>query len=192
MSEILAAEGQVIGVVVDGDQVLTVESCANAVVAVLSGPEQAIAVLTDGTAQIAVIESEFPAIGQIAVIESGPQGRPGMDSVDLSLVAAAAIGGLRVVATDAQGMAVYADNLTRYKTIIGISIGAAIRGGVVTVKPFGRLEDSSWNWNPEKRLFLGINGLIVQNVPDTGAIVPLGHVAGAEAIFITIGEYIER
>ena len=91
-----------------------------------------------------------------------------------------------------QGMAVYADNLTRYKTVIGISTGAAVQGAMVTVKPFGRLEDSSWNWNPVKGLFLGKNGLIVQDVPDTGAIVPLGHVAGADAIFITISEFVER
>ena len=89
-------------------------------------------------------------------------------------------------------MAVYADNLSRYKTVIGISTGAATQGAMVTVKPFGRLEDSSWNWNPEKGLFLGINGLIVQDAAETGAIVPLGHVAGADAIFITISEFIER
>ena len=162
MSEILIAEDQVIGVVVDGDQ------------------------------QIEVIESAVQIIEQVAVIESGPQGRPGMDSVDLSIMAAVAIGGQRVIATDEQGMADYADNLTRYKTVIGISTGAAIQGAVVTVKPFGMLEDSSWNWDSVKGLFLGQNGLIVQEAPDTGAILSLGHVAGAEAIFIIIGEYVER
>jgi hypothetical protein len=192
MSEILVAEDQVIGVVVDGEQVLTVESRAESVVAVLSGPEQIIAVLANGTERMAVIESECTAIVQVAVTESGPQGRPGTDSIDLPLVAAAAIGGQRVIATDEQGKAVYADNLTRYKTVIGISTRAAVQGAVVTVKPFGRLEDTSWNWNPEKGLFLGINGLIVQDVPDTGVIVPLGHVAGADAIFITISDFIER
>ncbi len=49
------------------------------------------------------MKARGPAIVQVAVIESGPQGRPGMDSIDLSLVAAAAIGGQRVIATDDQG-----------------------------------------------------------------------------------------
>jgi len=162
MSEILVAEEQVIGVVVDGDQ------------------------------QIEVIESAVQIIEQAAVIESGPQGRPGMDSVDFMIEASMAIGGQRVIATDEQGMAVYADNLTRYKTVIGISTGAAIQGAVVTVKPFGRLEDSSWNWNPGKGLFLDQNGVVVQDAPSAGAIVPLGFVVTPTRIFISIGSRIER
>jgi hypothetical protein len=192
MSEIIVAEYQVIEVVVDRDQILTVEGSADVVVAVLSGPEQVIAVLADGTAQMAVIESVCPVIGQIAVIESGPQGRPGMDSVDLLIEAAIPVGGQRVIATDEQGKAVYADNMKRYKTVIGISAGAAVQGAMVTVKPFGRLEDSSWNWDPGKGLFLDQNGIIVQDAPYAGAIVPLGFVVTPTRIFISIGSRIER
>jgi len=191
MTHVLTAEDQIVEVIgaceqitvydVTEPQVVEVESQAELVVIVAGNDNQAVDVV-----------SPIVAFMQVDVLETGPQGRPGMDSVDLSIVAAAAIGGQRVVATDELGMAVYADNLTRYKTVIGISTGVAIQGAVVTVKPFGRLEDSSWNWNPEKGLFLGINGLIVQDVPDTGSIVPLGHVAGADAIFITISEFVER
>ena len=192
MSEILVIEDQVIEVVVDGDQVLAVEGGEDSVLVVLSEPDQNVSVTIDGIEQITVIESIGVAIEQVSAIESGPQGRPGMDSVDLPLVAAVAIGGQRVVATDEQGMAVYADNLTRYKTVIGISTGAAIQGAVVTVKPFGRLEDSSWNWTPGKGLFLDQNGIIVQDAPSAGAIVPLGFVVTPMRIFISIGSRIER
>ncbi len=191
MTNVFVAEDQVVQVVQESDQVVIVVPDPNVVQAFVS-PVQQIQRVETGPVQILQVLTPEPVINQIALIESGPQGKPGMDSADLSITAAVAIGGQRVIATDDQGMAVYADNLSRYKTVIGISTGAAIQGATVTVKPFGRLEDSSWNWNPEKGLFLGINGLIVQDVPETGAIVPLGHVAGADAIFITISEFIER
>ena len=160
---------------------------------VLTAEEHILEVIVEGNdKQVVDVVSPIVEFIQIDVMETGPQGRPGMDTIDLLLEAATPIGGQRFIATDEQGKAVYADNLTRYKTVLGISTGAVIQGAVVTIKPFGRLEDPSWNWNPGKRLFLGINGLIVQDVPETGAIVSLGHVAGADAIFITISEFVER
>jgi len=191
MTNVLTAEDQIVEVIGAPEQITVYNVAEPQVVEVESQAELVVIVVGNDNQTVDVV-SPIVAFMQVDVLETGPQGRPGMDSVDLSIVAAAAIGGQRVVATDAQGMAVYADNLTRYKTAIGISTGAAVQGAVVNVKPFGRLEDSSWHWNPEKGLFLGINGLIVQDVPDTGAIVPVGHVASAEAIFITIGEYVER
>jgi hypothetical protein len=192
MSEILVVEDQVIGVVVDADQVVAVAGGEDSVVVALSEADQIVSVMIDGIEQIEVIESQSPAIEQIVAIESGPQGKPGMDSVDLPITAAVAIGGQRVIATDEQGMAVYADNLTRYKTVIGISTGAAAQGDMVTVKPSGKIDDSSWNWNPGKGLFLGHQGLMAQDAPDTGAIVPLGFVVTPMRIFISIGSRIER
>lgn len=191
MTNVLTAEDQIVEVVGTSEQITVYDAAEPQVVEVESQAELVVIVAGNDNQAVDVV-SPFVAFMQVDVFETGPQGRPGMDGVDLFLEAAAAIGGQRVVATDEQGKAVYADNLRRYKTVIGISTGAAIQGAMVTVKPFGRLEDSSWNWNPEKGLFLGINGLIVQDVPDTGAIVPLGHVAGSDAIFITISEYIER
>jgi hypothetical protein len=191
MTNVLTAEDRIIEVIGAPEQITVYDVAEPQVVEV--EPQVQLVVIVEGNDNQAVdVVSPVVDFMQVDVLETGPQGRPGIDSVDLSIVTAAAIGGQRVIATDDQGMAVYADNLTRYKTVIGISTGAAIQGAVVTVKPFGRLEDTSWNWNPEKGLFLGINGLIVQDVPDTGAIVPVGHVASAEAIFITIGEYVER
>jgi hypothetical protein len=191
MTNVLTAEDQIVEVIGLPEQITVYDVAVPQVVEVESQAE--LVVIVEGNDnQVVDVVSPIVEFMQVDVLETGPQGRPGMDSVDFFLVAAIPIGGQRVVATDDQGKAVYADNLTRYKSVIGISTGAAIQGAVVTVKPFGRLEDPCWNWNPEKGLFLGINGLIVQDVPDTGAIVPLGHVAGAGAIFITINEFVER
>jgi len=191
MTNVLTAEDQIVEVVGPPEQITIFDVAEPQVVEV--EPQVQLVVIVEGNDNRAVdVVSPVVEFMQVDVLETGPQGRPGMDSVDLLLEAAIPIGGQRVIATDDQGLAVYADNLTRYKTVVGISTGAAVQGAVVTVKPFGRLEDSSWNWDPVKGLFLGQNGLIVQDVPDTGAIFSLGHVAGAEAIFITIGEYVER
>jgi len=191
MTNVLTAEDQIVEVLGAPEQI-TVYDVAEPQVVEVESQAELVVIVEGNDNQAADVVSPLVEFTQVDVLETGPQGRPGIDSVDLSIVAAAAIGGQRVIATDDQGLAVYADNLTRYKTVIGISTGAAVQGAVVTVKPFGRLEDSSWNWNPAKGLFLGQNGLIVQDVPDNGVIVSLGHVASAEAIFITIGEYVER
>ncbi len=191
MTNVLTAEEQIVEVIGSCEQI-TVYDAAEPQVVEVEFQAELVVIAAGNDNQAMDVVSPIVAFMQVDVLETGPQGRPGMDTVDLSFEAATAIGGQRVVATDDQGKAVYADNFTRYKTVIGISTGAAIQGAMVTVKPFGRLEDSSWKWNPEKGLFLGINGLIVQDVPDTGAIVPLGHVAGEDAIFITISDFIER
>jgi hypothetical protein len=191
MTNVLTAEDQIVEVVGSCEQITVYDAAVPQVVEVDSQAE--LVVIVEGNDNQAVdVVSPVVAFMQVDVLETGPQGRPGTENIDLLIKAALAIGGQRVIATDEQGMAVYADNLTRYKTVIGISTGAAVQGALVTVKPFGRLEDPSWNWNPAKGLFLGINGLIMQDVTDTGAIVPLGHVAGVDAIFITISEFVER
>jgi hypothetical protein len=191
MTNVLTAEDQIVEVLGSSEQITVYDVAEPQVVEVESQAE--LLVIEAGNDNQAVdVVSPIVAFMQVDVLETGPQGRPGMDSVDLFLVAAIAIGGQRVVATDDQGMAVYADNLKRYKTVIGISTGAAAQGAVVTVKPFGRLEDSSWNWNPGKGLFLDQNGIIVQDAPSAGAIVPLGFVVTPTRIFISIGSRIER
>lgn len=191
MTNVLTAEDQILEVIGHPEQITVYDVAEPQVIEVYSQAELVVIVEGNDNQTVDVI-SPVVEFMQVDVLETGPQGRPGMGTIDLLLEAATPIGGQRVIATDEQGKAVYADNLTRYKSVLGISTGAVIQGAVVTVKPLGRLEDPSWNWNPWKGLFLGINGLIVQDVPETGAIVPIGHVAGADAIFITISEFVER
>ena len=126
----------------------------------------------------------------------GPQGSPGTGGGSggntCVIVAGINLGGQRVIATDTSGMAQYADNLSLYKTVTGISKTAVSLGELVEVETFGIVSDPSWNWDVTKDIFLGQNGLIVQDVPITGAIVNLGHVVSPTSIFLNIDDFIER
>ena len=130
------------------------------------------------------------------VLEIGPQGPPGVSIVSSSdifqIISSIPIGGHRVISSMGDGTALYADNITRYKTVIGISVGASGQGVVVDVQTFGKMIEPSWNWDVSKGLFLGSNGLLVQDVPDFGAIVSMGFVVDHETIFISIEAFIER
>ena len=128
-----------------------------------------------------------------SMTQPGPPGPPGSGGVgNTYLTAGLNLGGQRVIATDTSGMAQYADNLSLYKTVTGISKTAVSLGELVEVETFGLISDPSWNWDVTKDIFLGQNGLIVQDVPITGAIVNLGHVVSPTSIFLNIDDFIER
>ena len=128
-----------------------------------------------------------------SMTQPGPTGPPGSGGGgNTYLTAGSNLGGQRVIATDTSGVAQYADNLSLYKTVTGISKTAVSLGELVEVETFGIVSDPSWNWDVTKDIFLGQNGLIVQDVPITGAIVNLGHVVGPTSIFLNIDDFIER
>jgi len=136
-----------------------------------------------------VIKTVTPTTLGLVMMAAGPKGAPG-DT--LTLVAAIPIGGHRAVATDQAGLAIYADNLVACRSVIGISTGAASAGAGVIIRTSGKMTEPSWGFATNKGLFLGENGLIVQDVPDAGAVVSLGFVVNPITIYIKISERVER
>ena len=144
---------------------------------------------------VKIVEDEAVDVVVItdAGITPGPQGRPGASGGGTAqIVSSIPIGGHRAVAVANNGAAVYADNATRYKTVMGVSTGASEQGAMVDIQTFGKMMEPSWNWDVSKGLFLGSNGLLVQDVPESGAIVSMGFVIDHETIFISIEAFIER
>ena len=79
MSEILVTEDQVLNVVAEGDQVITVEIADTQVIEIATGDEQI--VIVDGTdSQVVQIASPSVEIVQVNAIETGPQGPPGSEA----------------------------------------------------------------------------------------------------------------
>jgi hypothetical protein len=102
------------------------------------------------------------------------------------------IGGHRVVRRTSGGIE-YADasEISHINSIIGLTIsaiGSGFSGQVITL---GDIEESSWNWAPDLPLFLGLNGLLTQVVPDSSNSVfslMLGKAITAKKIYFQIHE----
>lgn len=125
---------------------------------------------------------------------TGPQGPPGPAGAStLSLTAAIAIGGHRLVTTDASGHAIYADATipTHANCVVGMSIGAAASGATVSVQSSGELSDPSFSYTPGQVLFLGSDGLVATNAPTSGFSLVIGYAETATTIFLNIGQPIK-
>lgn len=83
-----------------------------------------------------------------------------------------------------------ADNINNYKNICGIALNSSSIGEDINILLFGVVYNIIWNWDETKGLFLGNNGLIVQDAPSTGAIISVGFVVSSNKLFIRIGERI--
>lgn len=114
----------------------------------------------------------------------GPPGPPGPGTriVD-EIVAGEVLGGHRVVTIGADGLAYYADNATSPvpNGALWVTVGAALAGELVQVVTFGPITEPSWNWIPNRPVFLGTNGMLTQTAP-TGPGRFLARVGVARAV----------
>ena len=112
-----------------------------------------------------------PAFETTLVIGQGPSGPPGppgpVGGSGASYVAAASVGGHLALAERADGSVSYAscavaDDALR---VVGVSLGAAAAGDLVTVQASGSVQHSGWAWAPDAPVFLGLDGALVQTLP---------------------------
>jgi|SRR5688572_154325 len=103
----------------------------------------------------------------------GPPGPPGgggggpAEDLRITGTAAVPLGGHRAVYRRADGLIDYADaaTLSHMSRAIGITTAAAAAGGAVTIVMLGEMTEGSWTWTPGGAIFLGLNGVLTQNVP---------------------------
>jgi len=100
--------------------------------------------------------------------DTGENGESGASS-SYTYTAGEILGGHRAIVID-NNLAYYTDctNLDHINKPIGISSNASISGGNVTVVFYGEMEESSWNWDITKPIWISINGLLTQTPPETG------------------------
>lgn len=108
-----------------------------------------------------------------SIIAIGMPGPPGADGTGTSetYVAGEALGGQRVVVTNTDGEAIYADNRTAAHANAAnrITIGAVAAGDDVEVRISGRMTEPSWSWTPGDIIYLGQNGLLTATPPASPA-----------------------
>ena len=100
--------------------------------------------------------------------DTGENGESGASS-SYTYTAGEILGGHRAIVID-NNLAYYTDctNLDHINKPIGISSNASISGGNVTVVFYGEMEESSWNWDITKPIWISTNGLLTQTPAISG------------------------
>lgn len=128
-----------------------------------------------------------PQVRVVTVGKVGPSG-PAGDIGLIDLTAATVLSGHRAITTNSDGEAIYADKNTpsHVGKVLGVCIHAAVAGAIITVKTFGVLTESSWNWTPGGSIYLNANGILTQTPPTTGFSLELAYALTPTAIFISL------
>ena len=117
----------------------------------------------------------------------GDRGDPG--GVTVTRTANGDIGGHRVVVQNADGSVSYAssDNAGHAGRVLGVSAGAASSGAEIPVQTMDVISEASWSWTPDMPVYLGLNGLLAQDVSSVGLFVlVIGVALSATRVFINI------
>lgn len=103
--------------------------------------------------------------------DKGDKGDPGGSTTIKR--AADNIGGHRAVALNDTDEVIYAssDNISHIGRLLGITTGAAESGSLINIQCMDYMTESSWSWVPNKPIYLGINGLLTQDINNTGLFV---------------------
>lgn len=128
-----------------------------------------------------------PQVRIITAGKVGPSGPAGDDEL-ISLIAATVLSGQRVVTTDINGEAIYADKDTpaHVSKVLGICLTAATVGASVDIRTFGELTEPAWNWNAGEPIYLSTNGTMTQTVPLTGFLLQVAFALTPTSIFVSL------
>lgn len=117
-----------------------------------------------------LVVTEAPAT-TLTVAAPGPRGLGGPagtgDAVRFDSVASVALGGHRVVRPDPDGQVAYASAADPADVIgpLWLTTAAAAALAAVPVLALGAHAEPSWAWVPNLPVYLGVDGLLTQDVP---------------------------
>ena len=154
-------------------------------------------VLTDVREVVQVLDASQDRVHVLMDIRQGlpgargPAGPPGGGGV--SMIAGATLGGHRVVQTIANVGLMYAsaDQREDALRLVGVITSSVAAGEDVTVVTNGEVEEASWNWDTSKPVYLGLNGLLTQTVPEAPTAqfaVVVGMPTSAQSLFVKLRE----
>lgn len=153
-------------------------------------------IIQESPVQVTVTESQpgellvtVPEVRQIEVGVPGLQGPPGTGPTKI-FTAGQVLGAHKIVARgDAVGRVFLADNTdgSIIHNVAGMTTMSAVEDGDVEVMTYGPVSDTGFALDPTKGIWLGADGVIVQDPPMTGYLLPLGYVIDSHTLFIRPG-----
>lgn len=157
------------------------------VVEVIENDRPVLEIIERDPESIVIIESE-PSV--VEIYEGLPQILVSEATYIVRHEAGEVIGGHRAVYLGADDLLYYATNqdLRIKNRILGVTPGAVSRGAVGNVQTFAEMREPSWNWDVNKPIFLGDNGMLVQTPPTSGFRLIVAFPVDAKTIFISVKE----
>lgn len=124
----------------------------------------------------------------------GEKGADGVGALETLTVGQTVIVKYKVLTTDLSGRLIYAsaDNPDHVNRVIGISLEDKPLDALLKYQRFGKLYNSSWNWQPLQQLYLGIDGEIIANPSITGSVIYLGYAITNKEINLDIDQNLVR
>jgi len=120
--------------------------------------------------------------------QAGPMGPPGEQTVVCT--AGQILSGHRAVyGNGSLVLLASADDLLSAECCLGISLNSALQDEPVTVQRTGIIEELTWAWSPGP-VFLGMNGVLTQEVPQAGVVLQIGVALSASQLDIRMGTVI--
>lgn len=113
------------------------------------------------------------------------------DGVDVRVPAKVALNAYQLIATDADGDAIYATsaNPAHINRVLGVSTRAGLD---IKVRSEGVVENPGWNWSPEALLWVGLDGVITED-PGTGAFTQaVGFAKTPTSIYVRLAKGVLR
>lgn len=111
----------------------------------------------------------------------------GSDTDVIQGIAGEILGGQRLVVTQ-NGKLYHADKDTpaHINTVLGLTLSSAVVGENAKVMREGPVIEPSWNWEPDKPVYLGNNGLLTQAVPESGFMLVIGIAETSKKIIMEL------
>ncbi len=129
----------------------------------VTGPDYTVITLPDGTVIGAEVDSGQSRIRAPIIGIAGPSG------VEAALyTAGATVTAFQAVYMGSDNLIYPAssDDLTHAYQVLGITLNATDTGGGVVVVDEGFVENTLWNFTPNKILFLGLSGAVTTDSPE--------------------------
>jgi hypothetical protein len=119
--------------------------------------------------------------------DAGIQGIQGPGTTDTTVSAGESINGHRVV-TRVLGNIYHADKdtLSHQSQVLGLSTHSGVASTDVNVLTMGYIVEPSWNWTPDKPLFLGSGGLLTEVPPTTGFLLQVAQSISQTEVWVNI------
>jgi hypothetical protein len=137
-----------------------------------------------------LIEEQIEEVTILVEEVAGPPGKDATnDSLSETITSGENLSGHRAI-YKLSSEAFYADkNIpSTLKTILGITSGSAMSGAGVIVVTQGEMTESSWTWSFPGLVFLGNDGILTQDLPETGSRVIIGSANSATTLYVKIRE----
>lgn len=138
-----------------------------------------------------ISSTDMPSI--IYAAEQGPagiQGLPGPAAgTSFTRAAAANVSGGKAVTLNAAGQCLHADGAktSMANSVVGISLNGGAPGADITIiTNGGEIEETVWNWQANKSVFLGTDGALTQVAPTSGYLLVVGVAVGPTRMLVKI------